>query len=92
MRHFFRRQRVIRFDRGMTGRRHGNPLDGFLDGRSAVQPLEVLGQRAQRRLAIFGAQDRRIGRYEQCVATKLLDLEAKALEVRGACDEGLPRA
>ncbi len=74
--HLLERQRVVGLHRGVTGHRRGDPLDRLVDLEAAVEPFEVLRQRADRGLAFIARQQRRHGGdLDGRVAAELFQLE-----------------
>ena len=73
--HLVQRQRVIRLDRRVAGH-GGRDAPQRLFDAAAPQPFQVVGQRANRRLAFSRLEERGHGRQAHAIAAKLLDFEA----------------
>ena len=61
--HLRERQRIVGLHRRMTGSSGGDLLDRLLEPQAAVEPLEIVGQRAQRCLTFIAGQQRRLILY-----------------------------
>ena len=92
VRHLLVGQRVVRLHRRMARRRRGDALQRLLHLRAAIEPFEILGQRAQRlRRSPRSSSSAGTAVTLIVVAAERLDLEAEALELGGATDQRLLR-
>src|SRR5262245_42996214 len=82
VRHLLVRQRVVRFDRRMTGGRRGDALDGRVHTRAAIEAFQILRQRPQRSGAILAPEQCRTRSYTDRFAAEFLQLESETREIR----------